>query len=99
MDYRDKYLRYKTKYLKLKNIDVNNQLGGGKKSNDKTNDNIKLIPKKSISPHFIELDFPDIIVSQCEYTEGPCGLTFIRSNNKYLNFSFRSCPLGTFQSP
>lgn len=30
MDYIDKYIKYKTKYLELKNIDVNNQLGGGK---------------------------------------------------------------------
>ena len=30
MDYKDKYIKYKTKYLELKNIDVNNQYGGGK---------------------------------------------------------------------
>jgi adenylate kinase family enzyme len=30
MDYIDKYIKYKTKYLELKNIDVNNQLGCGK---------------------------------------------------------------------
>ena len=30
MDYKDKYIKYKTKYLELKNIDVNNQIGGGK---------------------------------------------------------------------
>jgi len=30
MDYKDKYIKYKTKYLKLKNIDTNNQIGGGK---------------------------------------------------------------------
>jgi len=30
MDYKDKYIKYKTKYLKLKNIDINNQIGGGK---------------------------------------------------------------------
>jgi hypothetical protein len=28
MDYKDKYIKYKTKYLELKNIDVNNQIGG-----------------------------------------------------------------------
>ena len=27
MDYKDKYIKYKTKYLKLKNIDTNNQYG------------------------------------------------------------------------
>ena len=30
MDYTDKYIKYKTKYLELKNIDANNQIGGGK---------------------------------------------------------------------
>jgi CubicO group peptidase (beta-lactamase class C family) len=30
MDYKDKYIKYKTKYLELKNIDINNQMGGGK---------------------------------------------------------------------
>jgi len=64
-----------------KDIDVNNQNGGGKetkmKIQIKTNDNMKLIPKKSISKHFIKLNFPDIRVSQCEYREGPVGLTFI----------------------
>lgn len=29
MDYKDKYIKYKTKYLKLKDIDLNNQIGGG----------------------------------------------------------------------
>ncbi len=29
MGYKDKYIKYKTKYLELKNIDVNNQIGGG----------------------------------------------------------------------
>jgi adenylate kinase family enzyme len=28
MNYKDKYIKYKTKYLELKNIDVNNQIGG-----------------------------------------------------------------------
>jgi hypothetical protein len=30
MDYKDKYIEYKIKYLELKNIDTNNQIGGGK---------------------------------------------------------------------
>ena len=30
MDYKNKYIKYKTKYLELKNIDANNQIGGGK---------------------------------------------------------------------
>jgi hypothetical protein len=29
MDYKDKYIKYKTKYLELKNINVNNQIVGG----------------------------------------------------------------------
>lgn len=31
MDYKNKYIKYKTKYLELKNMDINNQIGGGKK--------------------------------------------------------------------
>jgi len=30
MDYKDKYIKYKTKYLELKDMDMNNQIGGGK---------------------------------------------------------------------
>lgn len=30
MDYKDKYIKYKTKYLELKNMDLNNQIGGSK---------------------------------------------------------------------
>lgn len=77
MDYKDKYSKYKKKYLELKINDINYQIGGSK---IKTNDNMKLIPKNSTSKHFIKLDFPDIIVSQCEYNEGPVGLTFIKCN-------------------
>lgn len=29
MDYKDKYIKYKTKYLELKNINVNSQIVGG----------------------------------------------------------------------
>ena len=29
-NYKDKYIKYKTKYLELKNIDITNQMGGGK---------------------------------------------------------------------
>ena len=32
MDYKDKYIKYKTKYLELKNTDADNQIGGGKKN-------------------------------------------------------------------
>jgi len=44
----------------------------------KTNDNTKLIPKSSKSKHSIPLKFPGIKVAQCEYREGPVGLTFIK---------------------
>jgi len=68
-----------------KDIDVNNQNGGGKetkmKKEIKTNDNMKLIPKISTSKHFIKLEFPNIVVSQCEYSDGPVGLTFIRCDD------------------
>jgi hypothetical protein len=30
MNYKDKYIKYKTKYLELKNMNINNQIGGGK---------------------------------------------------------------------
>jgi CubicO group peptidase (beta-lactamase class C family) len=33
MDYKEKYIKYKTKYLELKDIDVNNQIGGAKNKN------------------------------------------------------------------
>lgn len=66
------------KLIKNKNKRKLNQIGGGK-----TNDNTDLIPKKSISKNFIKLEFPNIIVSQCEYSEGPCGLTFIRSKKGF----------------
>ncbi len=48
-----------------------------KKEKILTNDTMNLIPKNSKSKHFIKLEFPDIQVSQCEYSEGPVGLTFI----------------------
>lgn len=44
----------------------------------------KLIPKNSTSNNFIKLSFPNLIISQCEYSEGPCGLTFIRTKKKGL---------------
>jgi hypothetical protein len=33
MDYKNKYIKYKTKYLELKNININNQIGGVCKDN------------------------------------------------------------------
>jgi L-aminopeptidase/D-esterase-like protein len=75
MDYYYKYIKYKNKYLKLRS----NQMYGGS-NKIKSNDNLKLIPKKSISKNYIKLEFPNITVSQCEYSEGPVGLTFIKFN-------------------
>lgn len=73
MNYKDKFYKYEFK------TDIYNFTGGGKKKNKeiKTNDIIKCVPKKSTSENFIKLNFPDIKVSQCEYSEGPVGLTFI----------------------
>ncbi len=47
------------------------------KTKIESNDNMSLVPKNSTSKNFIKLEFPDISVSQCEYSEGPVGLTFI----------------------
>ncbi len=82
MDYKDKYLKYKEKYLQLKNKindnTINLQDGGASKQKIKSNDNMKLIPRNSTSKHYIKLEFPNIRVAQCEYSEGPVGLTFIK---------------------
>ncbi len=43
----------------------------------RTNDTMRLTPVSSSSDHGMRLQFPDITVAQCEYTEGPCGLTCI----------------------
>ena len=58
---------------------INNQMYGGS-NKIKSNDTLKLIPKKSVSKNYIKLEFPNINVSQCEYSEGPVGLTFIKFN-------------------
>ena len=46
MDYKDKYIKYKTKYLELKYINVNNQIGGGKKLKYKDLKNLKNLKNK-----------------------------------------------------
>lgn len=43
---------------------------------------MKLNPKNSTSKHFIKLEFPNIRVAQCEYSEGPVGLTCITFDMK-----------------
>jgi ASC-1-like (ASCH) protein len=55
MNYKDKYIKYKIKYLELKNMNINNQIGGKKqmkkkmkkKINNKENDSKMNIPKYS----------------------------------------------------
>ena len=75
MDYYGKYIKYKKKYLELSNNKMHSSL-----NELKSNDTLKLIPKKSVSKNYIKLEFPNINVSQCEYSEGPVGLTFIKFN-------------------
>lgn len=48
-----------------------NKQDGGKKTKIVSNDNIELIPTVSTSKNFIKLDFPNINVSQVEYSDGP----------------------------
>ena len=54
MDYKDKYIEYKTKYLKLKNIDTNNQHGGDKNPNNLKFDKIVKFIKKSTKEIIIQ---------------------------------------------
>ncbi len=66
----------------FENIFGKNLSGGGNKRKNKiqvikSNDNMDLVPKNSTSKHYIKLEFPNIRVAQCEYSEGPVGLTFI----------------------
>ncbi len=60
-----------------KNIDDLKKTKKEKKPKILTNDLLHLVPKVSTSKNYIELKFPNISVSQCEYSEGPVGLTFI----------------------
>lgn len=54
------------------------QTGGKKSIPIPSNDNLELVPISSTSKNFIELNFPDIKVGQCAYSDGPVGLTFIQ---------------------
>ena len=48
MDYKDKYIKYKTKYLELKNTDINNQMGGyNNTNNSKFNEIVNFIKKST----------------------------------------------------
>jgi hypothetical protein len=42
MDYKDKYIKYKIKYLELKNMNINNQIGSGKKLKKNTINTINI---------------------------------------------------------
>ncbi|MBM3931265.1 MAG: hypothetical protein FJ336_08355 [Sphingomonadales bacterium] len=54
MDYKDKYIKYKTKYLELKDMDINNQTGGnGNIDLDYINDMIQNLKEKSYSKNNI----------------------------------------------
>ena len=66
MDYKDKYIKYKTKYLELKNIDVNNQIGGAKNNfiiiGNIRGNNLKFTPElkrilKSLNGNVFEYKF------------------------------------------
>jgi ASC-1-like (ASCH) protein len=54
MDHKDKYIKYKTKYLELKNIDINNQIGGKKLKNNRNNKNNKHIMEIKYNEHLSE---------------------------------------------
>jgi len=47
MVYKDKYIKYKTNYLELKNIDINNQIGGNNTNNSKFNEIVNFIKKST----------------------------------------------------
>ena len=48
MDYKNKYIKYRTKYLELKDINVNNQIGGGSNTNNsKFNEIVNFINKST----------------------------------------------------
>jgi len=54
MDYKDKYIKYKTKYLELKNMDINNQIGGGNNTNNSKFNEIVNFIKKSTKEKIIK---------------------------------------------
>ena len=54
MDYKNKYIKYKTKYLELKDIDINNQTGGGNNTNDSNFNEIVNFIKKSTKEKIIK---------------------------------------------
>ena len=62
MDHKEKYIKYKTKYLELKNINTDNQIGSGKNS-------MELIYKKyykTKNSHLLEL-LLNLYLMNCKY--------------------------------
>ena len=68
--YQQKYIKYKTKY-----IDLKNQIAG--RRNIKTNDNTELTPTISTSNKLLKFDFPEISIASVHYPEGPTGCTYV----------------------
>ena len=58
MDYKDKYIKYKTKYLELKNIELNNQIGGSKKLKKRFNNKINYNNKMNMAKYNEHLSEP-----------------------------------------
>jgi hypothetical protein len=85
MDYKDKYIKYKTKYLELKNMDINNQHGGGKKLKYKKKKNKnKNTLMNNISIFDLE-GFQSIIISKDN------KIIFEYGNTKYDHGYLASC--------
>jgi ASC-1-like (ASCH) protein len=52
MDYKNKYIKYKKKYLELKNINIHNQIGGKKLKNNRHNRH-----NKNNNKHIMEIKY------------------------------------------
>jgi hypothetical protein len=86
MDYKDKYIKYKTKYFKLKNIDIHNKIGGGKKLKNKKNKNKNtLMNNISMDSIFDYEGFQSIIISKDN------EIIFEYGNTKYNHGYLASC--------
>jgi len=88
MDYKDKYIKYKIKYLELKNIIINNQTGGGKKLNYKNNKVKKNNRNKNKKMSISNVESINIVLEKLELimiqnlNSGWNGDSFIVKNNK-----------------
>lgn len=74
-----KYIKYKTKYLSIK--DVSKNLIQPFKGVEITNDNLNLVPVVSKTNKLMTFDFPEVSISSVQYKEGSTGCTYIRFNN------------------